>query len=84
MTSRVHTQAVRKRMQAGETVSEAEYVDAVIADVTRADLDALAMRLTASTGISHAVYRDARGSLAVYPACYVDALGLTLAEGGRS
>ena len=60
----------------GENVSQTEYALAVSADVTRGDLDALALRLTAVTGLEHRVWRTRDRGLAVYPCAYKEALGL--------
>ena len=75
-TVRKNTTAVRERIRNGENVSQTEYALAVSADMTRGDLDALALRLTAGTGIEHRVWRTRDRGLAVYPCAYKDALGL--------
>ena len=74
--ARVPSCLIRERIRSGETVSESEYAAAVFADTTRADLDTLALRLTASAGIEHRVWRTRGGDLAVYTDAYKDALGL--------
>ena len=75
-TVRRNTTAVRERIRNGENVSQTEYALAVSADVTRGDLDALALRLTAVTGLEHRVWRTRDRGLAVYPCAYKEALGL--------
>ena len=74
--ARVQSCLIRERIRSGETVSEGEYAAAVFADTTRADLDTLPLRLTATTGIEHRVWRTRGGDLALYTDAYKDALGL--------
>jgi hypothetical protein len=67
-----NVEAVNSRIRSGQPVTQGEVIDAVLADVTAADLTSLAASLTASTGQKHNVYLGARG-LAVYPASYEQA-----------
>jgi hypothetical protein len=69
LNDRPHVAAVRRRLDAGEQVTEAEMQLAVAADVNLDDLRSLAGRLAASR-IAHHVYRSIRGDLVVYPESY--------------
>lgn len=57
--------------------TQTEHVTRTVASQTRADLDRIAERMSARSGIAHHVYRDRNGNAKVYPATYEAPMGLT-------